>query len=71
MAELESALLFGETIHFKIKMGANTSGSVWVGFISGRTTMNSKFMSRLLHTKLYGLSRFCMVFENGVIVKIY
>ena len=33
MAELESALLFGVTIHFKIKMGANTPGSVWFGFI--------------------------------------
>ena len=33
MAELESALLFGVTIHFKIKMGANPPGSVWFGFI--------------------------------------
>ena len=33
MAELRSALLFGVSTHFKIKMGANTPGSVWFGFI--------------------------------------
>ena len=34
MAELESALLFGVTIHYKIKMGANTPGLVWFGLVS-------------------------------------
>ena len=33
MAELKSALLFGVTIHFKIEMGANSPGLVWLGLV--------------------------------------
>ena len=33
MAELKSALFFGVTIHFKIKMGANSPGLVWLGLV--------------------------------------
>ena len=33
MAELKSALLFGVTIHFKMKMGPNSPGSIWFGLV--------------------------------------
>ena len=31
MAELKSALLFGVTIHFKMKMEAKSPGLIWFG----------------------------------------
>ena len=33
MAELKSALLFGVTIHFKMKMGANSPGLILFGLV--------------------------------------
>ena len=32
MAELKSALLFGVTMHFKMKMGPNGPGLIWFGY---------------------------------------
>ena len=34
MAELKSALLFGVTINFKMKMGPNGPGLIWFGLVS-------------------------------------
>ena len=33
MAELKSALLFGVTIHFEMKMGQTSPGLVWFGIV--------------------------------------
>ena len=33
IAELKSALLFGVTIHFEMKMGQTSPGLVWFGIV--------------------------------------
>ena len=34
MVELKSALLFGVTMQFKMKMGPNSPGLIWFGLVS-------------------------------------